>query len=59
MAAPSESISVGSRISCLTCLGQKIRGEVLAFDYQSKMLTLSILFYDRCFRLALRFGVAA
>uniref|UniRef100_UPI00358E0351 protein LSM12 isoform X2 n=1 Tax=Myxine glutinosa TaxID=7769 RepID=UPI00358E0351 len=40
MAAPSESVSVGSRVSCLTCLGQKIRGEVLAFDYQSKMLTL-------------------
>uniref|UniRef100_A0A8C4R8W5 LSM12 homolog b n=1 Tax=Eptatretus burgeri TaxID=7764 RepID=A0A8C4R8W5_EPTBU len=40
MAAPSECFSVGSRISCLTCLGQKIRGEVLAFDYQSKMLTL-------------------
>lgn len=29
-----------SHVSCLTCLGQRLQGEVVAFDYQSKMLTL-------------------
>ncbi|XP_055791680.1 protein LSM12 homolog A-like [Salvelinus fontinalis] len=37
---PGEYFSVGSHISCLTCLGQRLQGEVVAFDYQSKMLTL-------------------
>lgn len=41
---PGEYFSVGSQVSCLTCLGQQLQGEVVAFDYQSKMLTLSILF---------------
>ncbi|XP_062894904.1 protein LSM12-like isoform X2 [Mobula hypostoma] len=40
MAAPGEYFGVGSQISCLTCLGQQLHGEVVAFDYQSKMLTL-------------------
>ncbi|XP_051894620.1 protein LSM12 homolog A [Pristis pectinata] len=40
MAAPGEYFSVGSQVSCLTCLGQQLHGEVVAFDYQSKMLTL-------------------
>lgn len=40
---PGEYFSVGSHVSCLTCLGQRLQGEVVAFDYQSKMLTLSIL----------------
>lgn len=43
MAAPGEYFIVGSQVSCLTCLGQQLHGEVVAFDYQSKMLTLSIL----------------
>lgn len=45
MAAPAagEYFSVGSSVSCLTCLGQRLQGEVIAFDYHSKMLTLSIL----------------
>ncbi|XP_062337740.1 protein LSM12 homolog A-like [Osmerus eperlanus] len=37
---PGEYFSVGSQVSCLTCLGQQLQGEVVAFDYQSKMLTL-------------------
>lgn len=37
---PGEYFSVGSHISCFTCLGQRLQGEVVAFDYQSKMLTL-------------------
>ncbi|XP_032812932.1 protein LSM12 isoform X2 [Petromyzon marinus] len=40
MAAPNDYFSVGSQVACVTCLGQKIHGEVLAFDYHSKMLTL-------------------
>lgn len=40
---PGEYFNVGSRVSCLTCLGQRLQGEVVAFDYPSKMLTLSIL----------------
>ncbi|XP_048846424.1 protein LSM12 homolog A-like [Brienomyrus brachyistius] len=38
--APGEYLSVGSNVSCLTCLGQQLQGEVVAFDYQSKMLIL-------------------
>lgn len=41
---PGEYFSVGSHVSCLTCLGQRLQGEVVAFDYPSKMLTLSILY---------------
>ncbi|XP_065133851.1 protein LSM12 homolog B [Paramisgurnus dabryanus] len=37
---PGEYFNVGSRVSCLTCLGQRLQGEVVAFDYPSKMLTL-------------------
>ncbi|TRY92134.1 hypothetical protein DNTS_031450 [Danionella cerebrum] len=37
---PGEYFNVGSRVSCLTCLGQQLHGEVVAFDYPSKMLTL-------------------
>ncbi|KAG1933370.1 protein LSM12 [Pimephales promelas] len=37
---PGEYFSVGSHVSCLTCLGQRLQGEVVAFDYPSKMLTL-------------------
>ncbi|MGH0145166.1 UNVERIFIED_CONTAM: hypothetical protein FKN15_004597 [Acipenser sinensis] len=44
---PGEYFSVGSQVSCLTCLGQRLQGEVVAFDYQSKMLTLSILLQCR------------
>ncbi|KAK3529226.1 hypothetical protein QTP70_021926 [Hemibagrus guttatus] len=37
---PGEYFSVGSHVSCFTCLGQRLQGEVVAFDYQTKMLTL-------------------
>lgn len=40
---PGEYFSIGSHVACLTCLGQRLQGEVVAFDYQTKMLTLSIL----------------
>lgn len=42
---PGEYFSVGSHVACVTCLGQRLQGEVVAFDYQSKMLTLSILLF--------------
>ncbi|XP_071774261.2 protein LSM12 homolog A-like [Centroberyx gerrardi] len=38
--APGECLSVGSQVSCLTCLGQQLRGEVVAFDPPARMLTL-------------------
>ncbi|XP_047664273.1 protein LSM12 homolog A-like [Tachysurus fulvidraco] len=37
---PGEYFSIGSHVACLTCLGQRLQGEVVAFDYQTKMLTL-------------------
>ncbi|CAH0390670.1 unnamed protein product [Bemisia tabaci] len=40
MAAVSECFSVGSTVSCVTCYKKEIEGEVLAFDFQSKMLVL-------------------
>lgn len=43
MAAPGEYFSVGSQVSCRTCQETRLQGEVVAFDYQSKMLALSIL----------------
>ncbi|XP_043911093.1 protein LSM12 homolog [Protopterus annectens] len=40
MAVPGEFLNIGSQVSCITCLGQRLQGEVAAFDYQSRMLTL-------------------
>ncbi|KAJ1136367.1 hypothetical protein NDU88_002784 [Pleurodeles waltl] len=40
MAAPGEYFSIGSQVSCRTCQEQRLQGEVVAFDYQSKMLAL-------------------
>ncbi|KAM8947544.1 protein LSM12 [Pelodytes ibericus] len=40
MAAPGEYFSVGSQVSCRTCHETRLQGEVVAFDYQSKMLAL-------------------
>ncbi|KAG8430187.1 hypothetical protein GDO86_018279, partial [Hymenochirus boettgeri] len=40
MAAPGEYFSVGSQVSCRTCQETRLQGEVVAFDYQSKMLAL-------------------
>ncbi|XP_006882693.1 PREDICTED: protein LSM12 homolog [Elephantulus edwardii] len=40
VAPPGENSSVGSQVSCRTCQEQRLQGEVVAFDYQSKMLAL-------------------
>lgn len=40
MAAPGECFSVGSQVACRTCQEQRLQGEVVAFDYPSKMLAL-------------------
>ncbi|KAM7319353.1 hypothetical protein ACRRTK_022465 [Alexandromys fortis] len=41
IAAPAgEYFSVWSQVSCRTCQEQRLQGEVVAFDYQSKMLAL-------------------
>ena len=44
MAGVSECFSIGSIVACKTCFSKEIEGEVLAFDPQTKMLILSILF---------------
>lgn len=43
MAQVSECFTIGSVVSCVTCLNKELEGEVLAFDQQTKMLILSIL----------------
>lgn len=47
MAGNSDWFSIGSTVSCRTCYSQEIEGEVLAFDPQTKMLILSILFSSK------------
>ncbi|XP_077978566.1 protein LSM12-like [Glandiceps talaboti] len=46
MAAQNDSadyyFKVGSYVACQTCHGQKIEGEVIAFDVQTRMLALKI-----------------
>ncbi|KAF5903653.1 von Willebrand factor A domain-containing protein 3A, partial [Clarias magur] len=37
---PGDYFGIGSHVACFTCLGQRLQGEVVAFDYQTKMLTL-------------------
>lgn len=39
-----DCFSIGSTVECTTCYNANIEGEVLAFDQQTKMLILSILF---------------
>ena len=39
----SEYFNIGSIVKCTTCFNEEIKGEVLAFDQQVKILTLSIL----------------
>ena len=41
--AEGDYFSIGMIVSCTTCHDQKFQGEVLAFDYGTKMLALSIL----------------
>lgn len=47
MAAVGDCFTIGSTVSCTTCFNQNIEGEVLAFDHQTKMLILSILFIKK------------
>lgn len=35
-----EYFQVGSVVACTTCFGQKLQGEVMAFDRQTKMLSI-------------------
>lgn len=44
MAGVSDCFGIGSIVFCKTCYSKEIEGEVLAFDPQTKMLILSILF---------------
>jgi hypothetical protein len=41
-----QKLTAGSRVSCTTYNGEKVEGEVLAFDNHHKILVLSILFID-------------
>lgn len=45
--ASSDYFSIGSTVACKTCYNQEIEGEVLAFDPQTKMLILSILYTSK------------
>ncbi|XP_064647642.1 protein LSM12-like [Lineus longissimus] len=40
--AEGDYFNIGSTIACTTCHGQKIQGEVIAFDYGSRMLALKM-----------------
>jgi len=40
MADSDNYFSIGMIVSCTTCHGQNIEGEVVAFDYSSKMLAI-------------------
>jgi len=37
---PTEYFPVGSVVACTTCFGQRLQGEVMAFDRQTKMLSI-------------------
>lgn len=37
-----EYFPVGATVQCVTCLGEKVEGEVVAFDHASKLLALSM-----------------
>ena len=41
--AEGDYFNPGMIVACTTCHGQKVEGEVMAFDYQSKVIALSIL----------------
>ena len=40
----NKDIPPGTKVNCITCFDEKIEGEVLAFDYNSKFIVISILF---------------
>ena len=43
-AKESKEIPPGTKVVCTTCSDEKIEGEVLAFDYGTKVIVISILF---------------
>lgn len=54
-AKESRDIPPGTKVVCTTCLDEKIEGEVVAFDYGSKVLIISILFHSDDFCLAVKY----
>lgn len=40
--AEHEYFNIGSIVCCTTCYNQKVQGEVLAYDVETKMLAISI-----------------
>ena len=43
-AKESKEIPPGTKVVCTTCFDEKIEGEVVAFDYGTKIVIISILF---------------
>lgn len=41
-----QKLGAGSRVSCTSLNGEKVEGEVLAYDGEHKILVLSILFLE-------------
>ena len=49
-AKESKEIPPGTKVVCTTCFDEKIEGEVVAFDYGTKIVIISILFrFDELF----------
>lgn len=46
MSGFNECFNIGSIVFCRTCYQKELEGEVLAFDAPTKILILSILFYE-------------
>lgn len=42
-AKESKEIPPGTKVVCTTCFDEKIEGEVVAFDYGTKIVIISIL----------------
>lgn len=42
-AKDSKDIPPGTKVVCTTCFEEKIEGEVVAFDYGTKVIIISIL----------------
>ena len=43
-AKDSKDIPPGTKVICTTCFDEKIEGEVVAFDYATKVVIISILY---------------
>lgn len=49
-AKESKDIPPGTKVVCTTCFDEKIEGEVVAFDYGTKVIIISILLgFDELF----------